>query len=287
MNINFSFIIPHRNSPDSLKRCIDSIPTREDVQIIVVDDNSDNDKKPQVDRAEVEVVLLDASQSKGAGRARNVGLKHAKGNWVLFIDCDDTYTENLVPFLEKYKDSDVSVVYFNYNKVIGNKVERDVCKCLNSSTENAIFDIKYKITMPWNKMVKYSFITDNNIAFEECPVGNDIFYTYQVGYFAKEDYKIEDVSLYNYIQSTGSITRKKKNNKAYYLTICKHIYQCSVFYKFVGARTRPKTMMLKFGAVLKKKGLGQFFSLLWVYISQFNVIKNDSGAFVESIKKRI
>ena len=38
--INYSIIIPHKNIPNLLQRCLDSIPNREDVQIIVVDDNS-------------------------------------------------------------------------------------------------------------------------------------------------------------------------------------------------------------------------------------------------------
>ena len=36
----FSIIIPHKNIPSLLQRCLDSIPKRDDVQIIVVDDNS-------------------------------------------------------------------------------------------------------------------------------------------------------------------------------------------------------------------------------------------------------
>jgi len=39
--INYSIIIPHKNIPHLLVRCLDSIPQREDVQIIVADDNSD------------------------------------------------------------------------------------------------------------------------------------------------------------------------------------------------------------------------------------------------------
>ena len=39
--INYSIIIPHRNIPLLLRRCLDSIPRRMDIQIIVVDDNSD------------------------------------------------------------------------------------------------------------------------------------------------------------------------------------------------------------------------------------------------------
>ena len=40
IEINYSFIIPHRNVPHLLQRCIDSIPKRDDIQIIIVDDCS-------------------------------------------------------------------------------------------------------------------------------------------------------------------------------------------------------------------------------------------------------
>ena len=40
MKINFTFIIPHYNTPHLLLRCLNSIPSREDIQIIVIDDCS-------------------------------------------------------------------------------------------------------------------------------------------------------------------------------------------------------------------------------------------------------
>ena len=44
-NINYSIIIPHKNSAGLLQRCLDSIPQRDDIQIIIIDDNSLNIKK--------------------------------------------------------------------------------------------------------------------------------------------------------------------------------------------------------------------------------------------------
>ena len=41
--INFSIIIPTKNIPDLLQRCLESIPQRSDIEIIVVDDNSDRE----------------------------------------------------------------------------------------------------------------------------------------------------------------------------------------------------------------------------------------------------
>ena len=44
MIYNYTIIIPHKNTTDLLRKCIDSIPKRNDVQVIIVDDNSDADK---------------------------------------------------------------------------------------------------------------------------------------------------------------------------------------------------------------------------------------------------
>ena len=60
--INYSIIIPHKNIPSLLQRCLDSIPLRDDIQIIIVDDNSSPDKVdfnnfPGLDRDDTEVYL--------------------------------------------------------------------------------------------------------------------------------------------------------------------------------------------------------------------------------------
>lgn len=62
----YTIIIPHRNIPKLLQRCLDSIPHRDDLHIIVVDDNSDPDKVdfehfPGYDRNDVELNLLKKS----------------------------------------------------------------------------------------------------------------------------------------------------------------------------------------------------------------------------------
>ncbi len=57
----FSIIIPHHNIPDLLGRCLRSIPERDDIQVIVVDDNSTDadtylERVPELGRKGVEFV---------------------------------------------------------------------------------------------------------------------------------------------------------------------------------------------------------------------------------------
>ena len=90
----FTIIIPHKNIPRLLERLIKSIPMRDDLEIIVVDDYSDSNfvdfvNFPGKDRKNF-LLLLNEGE-KGAGHARNFALPYAKGKWVLFADSDDYY----------------------------------------------------------------------------------------------------------------------------------------------------------------------------------------------------
>lgn len=113
--IVYSIIIPHKNIPDLLRRCLDSIPQRPDIQIIVVDDNSCSDKVdfahfPGREREGVEIVYT--REGLGAGYARNVGLRHAKGRWLLFADADDYFLPDFLEMADRYKDSDLELIVF-------------------------------------------------------------------------------------------------------------------------------------------------------------------------------
>lgn len=106
-NINYSIIIPHKNSAGLLQRCLDSIPQRDDIQIIIIDDNSLNIKKLRdIEKKYSYVEMIYTKEGRGAGYARNVGLKQIKGKWVLFADADDFYNKNAFSILDNYINSD-------------------------------------------------------------------------------------------------------------------------------------------------------------------------------------
>ena len=77
---NYSIIIPHKDIPELLQRCLNSIPQREDIEVIIIDDGSK--AVPVLTREDAELVAL--LENGGAGHARNIGLQHAKGKWVHF-----------------------------------------------------------------------------------------------------------------------------------------------------------------------------------------------------------
>lgn len=211
---NYSFIIPHKNCPDLLQRCVDSIPDREDIQIIVVDDNSDVDKKPSLkERKNLQVILLDAMQSKGAGRARNVGLDYAIGKWLVFADADDFFSENINSILNEYCDAQEDVLFFN------------TCSCLSDDIGQIInrsYDVlfqNYKRTgdrrwfsicypQPWGKIIRHQLVIDNGITFQETIANNDLLFAVKTGTLAKT-IKVVDCLMYWYTFRVGSLSVSK------------------------------------------------------------------------------
>ncbi|RZW48084.1 MAG: glycosyltransferase family 2 protein [Flavobacteriaceae bacterium] len=82
-----SVVIPHYNRPDKLERCIQSVQEQSyaNYEIIVVDDCSTNGPKNQ----HKDVQYLSNKENSGPGRSRNLGMSKSKGDYIVFLDCDD------------------------------------------------------------------------------------------------------------------------------------------------------------------------------------------------------
>lgn len=78
------------------------------------------DRYPELSRPYLEFIR--ASKNGGAGYARNVGLEHAKGKWLLFADADDFYVDNMYDIISMhveyiqadYKKTPYSLGLLNY-----------------------------------------------------------------------------------------------------------------------------------------------------------------------------
>jgi glycosyltransferase involved in cell wall biosynthesis len=215
MSPTFSIIIPHKGIPDLLMRCLRSIPVSEDIQVIVVDDNSADadtylDKYPELSRPYLEFVRT--TKGGGAGYARNVGLDRAKGKWLLFADADDFYVDDMYDIITTYAESDADVIYFQKQAVYSDDINR---KSPRSGYIDKIMDIYLKTgdevpvrtryNVPWGKMIKKSLVENHHIRFEEIKYSNDILFSVHVGCLAKKIEAIDTV-LYVVTSHEGSAT---------------------------------------------------------------------------------
>lgn len=241
--ITYTFIIPHHNCPKLLDRCINSIPQREDIQIIVVDDNSDEDKKPiQCDRPEVEYIYIDKVDSKGAGRARNRGLVKAKGMWVVFSDSDDYFaTEILNHKLDLYVNSDADIIYFNTNKLNADtlkpiKGNYEYHEVINKNNAESLEWLRYRSNVPWGKFIRKDLINKYNLCFSECIAGNDLFFSVKSGHYSTKTIIDTDIIYFWCIRCSGNISSNLSrdavlsryiqdiNRNKFLLSVCKEKY---------------------------------------------------------------
>lgn len=251
--ITYSIIIPHKNIPHLLSRCLKSIPQREDVEVIVVDDNSDPEYlKPNVfpgmDRPDVEIVFT--KEGKGAGYARNVGLRKATGKWLLFADADDYYTDGFLDVLDKYKDSDLDIVYFciHSNKSrFSDNINNMITGYLNNPS--GINDFLFlQNWQPWNKLFRRDYIMTHNFLFEEVYIGNDAMFVVKSGHFARQ-IGIDLFPLYNYTIRDGSLSGnddKKLHRLALFLRL-------NMFYRSVNKREYLINLRPLFSDICKSK----------------------------------
>ena len=219
--INFSVIIPHKNRQEMLVRCLDSIPRRDDVQIIVVDDNSDPklvdfENFPGLNDNHIEVYFT--KEGKGAGYARNVGLEHAKGKWVLFADSDDWYLDNLSEMMDKYVESDFDMLVFRQKRVNSKGSVKD--NIYDKMFDEAIAsgnlkEIIYSYACPVARFIRTEVIKHNDIKFQQVRYSNDVMFALKVSCTSVR-IKVVDVQLYCVYESDGSLTRNT-NWKNYYI----------------------------------------------------------------------
>ena len=212
--INYSIVIPHKNNPELLSRCLKSIPAREDIEIIIVDDCSEDTKRPQIDREDATVITLTKVESKGAGHARNVGIKKSIGKWLLFADCDDYYYPAFIEELDRFVDSNYDIIFYDY----GTNIKRDSISLFKRTlytmqrggkVERANF--KHLLNAPWNKMYKAEFIKANNIEFEEIPIQNDAYFVHKASSLT-DNFYYTDKELYFYEINNNGITLSKKRS---------------------------------------------------------------------------
>ena len=94
MSVIVSVVIPTRNRPQLVKRAVNSVraQTLQELEIIVVIDGEDRATlKTLAAIAEPRLQIVRLPESKGGGAARNVGIAHARGEWIAFLDDDDEW----------------------------------------------------------------------------------------------------------------------------------------------------------------------------------------------------
>ena len=126
-DILISIIVPTYNRANLIGRAIKSIlnQTYQNFEIIVVDDGSqDNTEETVKIFGDRRIIYLKHKTNKGAGTARNTGIKTAKSEYIAFLDSDDEWLpKKIEKQIRKIKEASVNVgvIYTGYWIIMDNK----------------------------------------------------------------------------------------------------------------------------------------------------------------------
>jgi glycosyltransferase involved in cell wall biosynthesis len=218
--IELSIIIPHYNSPALLMKLLDSIPQNDDIQVVVVDDNSkekiEEYKQLQRNKAyETVLFLTNAEGMKGAGAARNEGLKFAKGKWVLFADADDFFLDGFYTVVKRYMQEQFEVVFFPSTSIEletgkvsdrHSKYAKIMCDFQDNPGINETNKLRYGLGVPWSKLIRRDLIERNHIRFDEVIASNDIMFSSKIGRMMTS-FHVSEETIYCVTKSKGTLTQ--------------------------------------------------------------------------------
>ncbi len=211
-------VIPHYNSYESLDNLLLTLSDIERINIIVVDDSSDDAVRLGELKEKYKYVSFFSNDSNNsAGVCRNIGLYNVKTNWVTFVDADDrvchSKVNKIIDKLDKYKDYDI--LFSDPSSIKDNGEESNRTNNYSYLYEKAklgIDDILYWFHVPWSKIYRTEFIQRNKIIFSNTIVSNDVLFSLKAGILC-DKYGLLDEGFYTVVESSTSLTSIKTRTK--------------------------------------------------------------------------
>lgn len=225
-----SVIVPFFNVEKYIDRCLNSLinQTLRDIEIIVVNDGSEDNSKSIVERYMPKIRYFE-KENGGLSSARNYGMRYATGEYIAFLDSDDYIEKNM--YEEMYKkakedNADLVECDFIWQWEEKSKIKYDKRKKYKSREEM----MKKPRVVAWNKLIKREIIKKNNIKFPEGLIYEDLEFFYKILPFVKKISYIEKFFVH-YMQRESSISNMQTEKN---IDIFRILNNISDFYRKMG-----------------------------------------------------
>lgn len=221
--MKYSIIVPIYNIENYIDQCIESLvkQTWHDLEIILVNDGSkDNSKKKIEEWAQKDNrINVINKENGGLSSARNEGLKHAIGDYIIYVDGDDWLALDLLTNINAHinKIGPIDIICYSYIEYYNPQAQRVRTFQINELVYNGpdFFKKSAFQVQAWNKAYKRSFLLKMGLYFLEGRLHEDISYTIPLCLCANQVSAIKQIGYYyrkNRENSIMSIVTEKNVN---------------------------------------------------------------------------
>lgn len=213
--MKISIIIPVYNAAKYLDVCITSILDQSylNLEVLVINDGSKDDSGNICDgyAAKDDRVKVFHKPNGGVSKARNLGLDHATGDWITFVDSDDYIEKDLVKcFVDNLEiGSDLYLQGVIIHKGNLRKAHYRYQDILTKNLDDFLtqFNIHPHLASPWGKLFNRNIIEINNIRFDQSvSYGEDTLFNLEYISYCRKVTLLKSEN-YNYIHKDTGLSK--------------------------------------------------------------------------------
>ncbi len=236
-----SIIIPLYNAENYIARCLDSVKaqTYRDFEVIVIDDKSKDNSWTVLnnyitENLDIDFKIIDNEANLGLSKTRNKGMGLAAGDYILFMDNDDTLADeySLQHFIEM-TENDPDIVLGKTRFLLNDVPKESNYHTLKNKKEtysgneilDGFFSGEWAVTA-WNKLYKTDFLKKNHLKFLDDLLHEDELWAFETAVAAKKiNFLEQETYVYYSLSNPNSMTATVglKNIEHYLITLTKKL----------------------------------------------------------------
>lgn len=269
-----SIILPVYNRKKLLERCTESllIQTFKEFEICIVDDGSTDGSEKLCDEltkkdARIQVQHI---ENGGATHARRKGVEQARGEWILFVDSDDTLPVDALQrlFQASSEDTDIVIGFFRKKRLLGRH------QLSPEKYRKRLIEGRHNISAACGKLFRHTLFDQYTLQIpSNIIMGEDMLMNLRLAFASSKPVRmIGGKPVYNYVQHGENITHTFKLTSHY-----EHIFHQERL------RAIPKEEHLSYMPIMIRRRLRMLKRLLRQAQRQGNVQTLQSSPFVKEL----
>ena len=229
IEIKVSVVMPVYNAGEYLIPCLDSVQaqTLKEIEVICVDDGSTDGSGEVLEEYAGKDSRFQVFHQKNqyAGCARNLGLSHAAGKYVVFWDADDLFEPSALEKMYDQCEKDQAEICvcggYRMSRENDQRYQSEVYLMKEMLPDTIPFGRKdipeyifnFTTNVPWNKMFLKEFVLKNHLEFQALRQANDVYFS-MTALFLSSCITVVPEPLVTYrMDNTSSLTGKASANR--------------------------------------------------------------------------